>query len=364
MSTNKSSQGPMERQSQYGGVGGGQSPFAPGGSPMGRGYGSGGGLDINKYVVDESFDAVLEQVHNPAPIDPERNIEKRLEEQHVFAEENAIPYDLSFEERQRLKIRNEIRRREQFYEDAAKSIAKNSPSYIQNNFQPSESHITPFNVLLQSRRKNNDESYVRDPREDDIPPQIKPTRYHPVLSSNGHDRLAYLISRPNEINDEDSDEVNWANKARVTFPLGLGSTPVLNLGSELDEYLDQVSKQNWGGQKSTSNEPSVGFDFHEPDEFTLLHEPDTKNLPSSIGELAEDVVNGMGRLDKENDYGIVDSPFVTLEAKLEATNRAEPERSPSDVFPGNKWQLHKDEPTGILDSYQQKFEGQGSPWKI
>jgi hypothetical protein len=82
--------------------------------------------------------------------------------------------------------------------------------------------------------------------------------------------------------------------------------------------------------------------------------------------MAKDVVNGLGRLDTSEDdlVSVADDPFLPLEAKLEATNRIEPERAPQDRFPGNRWELHKDEPTGILDSYQQRFEGQGSPWRM
>ena len=366
MSKPISQQESMERAAQYGGVGGGHSPFAPGGSPLGRGYGVGGGWDINRYVADRSLDAILEGMHDPAPIDPERNLEKRLEDQHQRAEEDLIPYDLTPAERERLKIRKEIRRREQFYEEAARSIRENSPAFIQQHFTPKEEHITPLNVQLQSRRKTDDKAYVKDPREDEVPPQIKPSRFHPVISQTQNGRSAHLISRPNEINDENSEELNWANKARITYPLGLGSTPLLELGVNLDDYLEDSANQNWGGQKSMSNEPSVAFDFKEPDEFSLLREPESHALPSSVGEMAEDVVNGMGRLDRPEDdlMSVADDPFLPLEAKLEATNRIEPESPPQDRFPGNRWELHEDEPTGITDTYQQRFEGQGSPWRM
>jgi hypothetical protein len=133
---------------------------------------------------------------------------------------------------------------------------------------------------------------------------------------------------------------------------------------ELDQYLDDSINQNWGGQKSNSGEPMAAFDFENPDEFSLFRNPGGASLPSSVGELAEDVVNGFGRK-KENDIlDIADDPFMPLEAKLEKTNKAQPERSPADRFPENRWELHKNEDTGLQDSYQQRFEGQGSPWKM
>jgi hypothetical protein len=133
---------------------------------------------------------------------------------------------------------------------------------------------------------------------------------------------------------------------------------------ELDQYLDDSINQNWGGQKSNSGEPMAAFDFENPDEFSLFRNPGGVSLPSSVGELAEDVVNGFGRK-KENDIlDIADDPFMPLEAKLEKTNKAQPERSPADRFPENRWELHKNEDTGLQDSYQQRFEGQGSPWKM
>jgi hypothetical protein len=366
MSKPISQQKSMERAAQYGGVGGGHSPFAPGGSPLGRGFGIGGGWDINRYIADRSFDAILEQSHNPAPIDPDRNLEKRLEDQHTYAEEDSIPYDLTPAERERLKIRKEIRRREKFYEEAARSIRENSPAFIQQHFPPKKEHVTPLDAQLQSHRKTDDGAHTKDSREDEVPLQIKPSRFHPVLSQSHPERTAHLISRPNEINDEDSEERHWANKARMTYPLGLGSTPLLELGLELDQYLEDSAKQNWGGQKSMANEPSVAFDIQEPDEFSLLRKPESHSLPSSVGEMAKDVVNGMGRLDhSEYDLmSVADDPFLPLEAKLEATNRIEPERAPHDRFPSNRWELHQNEPKGITDKYQQRFEGQGSPWRL
>jgi hypothetical protein len=354
----------MDRTAQFGGVGGGGSGYAPGGSPLGRGNMAGGGYDVNRYISDRSLDAILRQVHNPAPIDPERNMEKRLEDQHQYAEDDLIPYDLSHAERERLKIRKQIRQREQSYEEAARSIRENSPAYIKEHFTPKEQHITPFNVQLQSRRKTDDKVRIVDPREDQVPPQIKPSRFHPVLSQTQLDRVAHQISRPNQITDEDSNELNWADKARRTQPLGLGSTPLLETGMELDQYLEDSANQDWGGQKSMSNEPTAAFDFENPDEFSLFRNPGGASLPSSIGELAEDVVNGFGRKSEDDILDIADDPFMSLETKLEKTNRAKPERAPADNFPENRWELHENEATGIQDSYKQRGGAHGSPWKM
>lgn len=168
------------RVAQYGGRGGGGGMYGPGGTPQQGGGGTAGGLGRawNDFNTDANFEARLESVHKPAAIDPERNIEKRLECQHVLAEEDQINYELSFAERMKLKRRQQIHRREKFLEDAAKRIDENSPSYIREKFHDKKHTLTPFEQTLESRRLQPDYSALEE-----LQPQIKPTRRHTVAKA-------------------------------------------------------------------------------------------------------------------------------------------------------------------------------------
>ena len=128
------SNGIMIRTAQFGGSMPKPTMFGPGSSPVFKNTSNRSrGINIK---FESSLDAVMSTTHRPAPIDPERNVEKRLEQFHTQGEENDINYELSAKERRQLKLRKEIRRREKFYEDAAKRVDQNTVHFIKENFQP------------------------------------------------------------------------------------------------------------------------------------------------------------------------------------------------------------------------------------
>ena len=167
------------RVAQYGGVGGGSAPWS------GSSSGSSGGGQANSYVVDISLDGLMAKTHKPAPIDPQRNMEKRLEPFHTWAEEDLIPYELSPKERTRLKLRKEVRRRERSYEDCARSLYENSPAYIKEHYKPSSQQLMTMEEQLGARRRNEIADKEKrekgeDPRAEAMPKRDTPTRRHPV----------------------------------------------------------------------------------------------------------------------------------------------------------------------------------------
>lgn len=169
--------GKMQRVAQFGGQMPRPNGFGPGSSPVFNGTSNKNrGVNIR---FESSIDSVISRTHNPAPIDPERNVEKRLEQFHTQGEENDINYELSAKERRQLKLRKEIRRREKFYEDAAKRVDQNTVHFIKENFQPApEFMMTREEALAKKRKYENLEP--RSIQDDLSPDPAKPERRHTV----------------------------------------------------------------------------------------------------------------------------------------------------------------------------------------
>lgn len=165
----------MIRVSQFGGQLPRPNGFGPGSSPVFNGTSTKSrGVNIR---FESSIDSVISRTHNPAPIDPERNFEKRLEQFHTQNENDNINYDLTPKQRQKLKLRKEIRRREKFYEEAANRVDQNAVHYINENFKPKDEHLMTREEALSARRKYEN----LEPKSivDDLSPeQMKPERRH------------------------------------------------------------------------------------------------------------------------------------------------------------------------------------------
>lgn len=263
------SNGSMVRTAQFGGAMPKPNMFGPGSSPVFKNTSNRSrGTNIR---FESSLDAIISTTHRPAPIDPERNFEKRLEIFHTNAEEDNIPYNLSAKERFKLKQIKEIRRREKFYEDAAKREFENSVEFIKKHSEPAEEVMKTLEESLSSRRKYED--HQEKPIIEDVSPeQIKPERRHTVAVKHG---LTTVFD--DEISNTDADQ-DYNEKLYTSF-LAEGVYDAENLtNKDVDEDLNKESKSlaDYMGGKDTNV-----FNFPMPDEGPGSN-AQAFNLPSSL----------------------------------------------------------------------------------
>jgi len=251
------------RLAYYGGVGGsGSGAWSPGSSPIGRGGSNPGGWDINPVVADKSFDAHLETVRSFTFEVNDKNIEKRMEHFHQYNETDSIPYNLTPEERRRLKLRETIRKKNEYLEEAANRIDTNSVNFINENFGPKDEHITSLEELLSTRRKYEDGKIVRHKYEDAVPDTIKPERIH-------YAKKDYPSKSRIRLTDEGPNENPYYEAQYGTQSLPSGLTPLLLSGDQLNSTLEEGAKLDRGGMDATYNEVNTA-DFY-PD---LVMDPD------------------------------------------------------------------------------------------
>jgi hypothetical protein len=265
------------KTAQYGGIGGGgtQSPYSPGGSPIGRGGYNPGGWDINAYIEDISFEHFLARTHNPPDPSEERNIENRLEIFHRFSEDDAAPFTLTPRERYKKKVKEEIEKHEKFLQDASNRLKNNSVKFIKEHYKPQNEHITGIEQLLSSKRKY-EEGFKSD-LIDNIPELIKPERIHWAIRDLDKIVAAYPIKRRDRVTEDDSEEQSEFETYRKThFP-----NPVPLLGPTdltLDEYLEVLPKQNRSGYSEFWNTPALPFDVPGEAPFRNHIEKDKSQL--------------------------------------------------------------------------------------
>ncbi len=241
----------------------------PGSSPLFKGLSNKNRGTNTRF--ETSIDTILSRTHRPAPIDPERNVEKRLEQFHVHFEDDSIPYELDIKERARLKVRQDIRRREKFYEDAANRVEENSVQYIKENFHPSPEHVQSLEESLSSRRKY-EKVKEKSINDDESPDQIAPTRRHSVAKNT------YLTTVfDSNVSDTDADyKTQSLNPKFLTvgpFEGVYGGTLMSN--HQLDAYLDSENFDLGLFINKTTN----SFDFPELDE-TYSTDFMSSDLPS------------------------------------------------------------------------------------
>ena len=321
------------KTAQFGGVGGGGSgsPFQPGGSPIGRGGNKGGGYEINQFWSDEDTLEKLISHKHPDADESDRNIESRLTPQHSYAEENKNYY-LTPAERVRARFREELHKHKKLMENHAKSIQENSVEFIKTHYQPKEEHLITIEERLKQRRRYSD-----DPKqnyfqyEDDIPELIKPERYHPVISNkNNAIKTADIISRPNQITDEEEEyQQNPVDDFRY-HNAPMGNFKMLLTDQDLDEYLYEGDGANRGYQDKDG--------LYNED--TVLDTPDTETLPTNSNSAKGPVSI------EDNDL------FKPLETQLHST-------SPQSRFDRNQPSARIDaamnsstEDMGVEDKYQ------------
>lgn len=340
---------------QYGGVGSGMSPFAPGSTPGGAGK-------FNTFNVDVSLDGLMAKTHRPAPVDPERNMEKRLEPFHKHIEEDLIPYHLSQKERTRLKIRKEVRRREKFLADCAKSIDQNSVAYIKEHFKPTPQQSLTMDGLLASRRTNELAAKKRaeNGQSEQVEREIKrdlPQRRHVVdvhnyigLAANVSKHLTNLrlakddsfFRHPNRMRGEDDNNFRSTADDDVSgyYKGGYQSQPELtgNMTTtenhfQVDDNLtnDTEAKDTWGGAYGPDEAGAFWRDNYIAEEG--LQHP--ANLPTSILP------------------GVADDPSLSLEQRLEKTNKDKKNQYLPKANSDNRdeYRPYSDEPKGIAEKF-------------
>jgi hypothetical protein len=230
--------------------------YGPGSSPLFKGLSNKNRGTNTRF--ETSIDTIISRTHRPAPLDPERNVEKRLEQFHVHSEDDLIPYELDIKERARLKVKKDIRRREKFYEDAANRIEENSVEFIKEHFHPAPEQLQSLEESLSSRRKY-EKIKEKSITEDEASEQIQPSRRHTVARNT-----AITTVFDNTMSDTDASHKSQSfnPKFLTTGPFDgvYGGTLTTNL--QLKKYLDEKNTDLSSFMNVTTN----SFDFPELDE--------------------------------------------------------------------------------------------------
>lgn len=313
------------KTAQFGGVGGGGSgsPFAPGKSPIGRGGTNRGGGELNIYIdEDDNFEKILLRTHQDLQANNvnDDNMEKQLSPMHKYTD-GELNYVLDSNQRLKLKFRMQLQTYKKSLEEHADSIYKNSPKYIKEHFHDKPEHITTLEEQLKARRQFDDTKKRSHKYEDEVPEQIKPERYHPVISSSKFTKIAkqygyvddaeeydYPVSRRNEFTD------TYPGEAKQPFKeVQLHYTPDGQFKDLLSEpgFEGLEQKLNDGNKANRSNYTS-GYG-----EITMLDNPypDTVYIPPLP---AENIVN-KNSTGKELPKEI--NPYLPLEKNLGNINK-------------------------------------------
>jgi len=263
--------GKMQRVAQFGGQMPRPNGFGPGSSPVFNGTSTKNrGVNIR---FESSIDSVISRTHRPAPIDPERNVEKRLEQFHTQGEENDINYELSPKERRQLKLRKEIRRREKFYEDAAKRVNQNTVHFIKENFQPAPEFMMTREEALGKKRKY-ESLEPRSIQDDESPEQAKPERRHTVA------KIKHGLTTPfMDPADEDSYDNNYNPGMLTHWPMVGNDGGSFKTQKELDTYLYDKEIPRDTGDFTNNNTDAFTAPLPEED-YGSYSMP--ANLPSTV----------------------------------------------------------------------------------
>lgn len=328
---------PNVRTAQFGGATGGQpNPYAPGTSPAGVGSTGSKNYGINNFEPDKTFDSILSQSHNPPQIDEHRNMEKRLEVYHKHNEDNMIPYWLGPDEREKLRIKKEVRRRHKNNLDGQEMVDRNSVPYIQKYFHPKTEHMTPKELQLMELHKYKKQEKLK--YEDELPDVVAPERIH-VAQAVTHGRSSPFLDETWRNSEEEDAYPNFDN-IRMKTPVGLGNAKILEKGNELDNYLDQAYKADWGGADG-------------PREPILMDIPNADNVGDHGWNFGEKLPSSVhSEIDSELDA------FMPIEKQLEKTKKQPtPLRNPHDPY--SYWSEYETakgvgtpgEPLGAVDKY-------------
>lgn len=321
--------GKMVRVAQFGGQMPRPNNFGPGSSPVFNGTSTKNrGVNIR---FESSIDSVISRTHNPAPIDPERNIEKRLEQFHTQGEDDSINSNLTAKERHKLKLKNEIRRREKFYEDAAKRLDQNSVHYIKENFNPPAEQMMTREEALSSRRKYED--LVPKSIVEDVSPEQAPAERRHALSQVKHG-LTTVFDNPTSETD------NKYNPGMLNYwPMVGNYGGSFRNQEELKNYLSNNSDlliNKVKGFDDFTNNNTNSFTFPLPeDDYGSYSMP--ANLPSTV---------------KKYDF---DPNDTNLEEGLQSlSDPNSPDKLPQITVQDvniDKYKLQGKEPNGVFEKY-------------
>ena len=319
----------MMRVAQFGGQMPRPNGFGPGSSPVFNGTSTKNrGVNIR---FESSIDSVISRTHNPAPIDPERNVEKRLEQFHTQGEDNDINYELSAKERRKLKLRKEIRRREKYYEDAAKRVDQNKVHYIKENFQPAPEFMMTREEALAKKRKYEGLA-PKSIQEDESPEQMKPERRHSVAKVKHG--LTTVFDNPT------SEVDNNYNPGMLTYwPLVGNYGGSFRNQEEMKDYLSNNSDlliDKVKGFDPFTNNNTNAFTFPLPEESYGSYSMPA-NLPSTVKKYNFDPSN------------------TSLEEGLESLlDPNSPDKLPQITVQDvniDKYKLQGKEPNGVFEKY-------------
>jgi hypothetical protein len=302
---------------QFGGVGGGYSnSYSPGASPLTKGSGGGpGGVNTNNDD-NNTLNKQIERTHMDMDMSDD-NIEARLSHQHKYYEENKN-YRLTPEERLREKFRAKLHQMHEELQSHADSLFKNSPEYIAKHFQPKSQHIETYETQLEKRHQYKPSQKFQ--YEDEIVPQIKPSRIHYSISENDIIKVAQEIQKTRRNRLTDFKEPTYESEDPIPEQMGgyspLGKTPTLikfDQESDLDDYFQ--------AQMNEKTPDAAGFQEYKLKD-TILDYPDSDSLPNVYPrkEIAnEPADNGILKMD----------PDVSIEGNLN------PERYKKTTFDRN-----------------------------
>lgn len=339
-----------KRLAQYGGggPGAGASSWSPGSSPMGNVSQSG---SVNAPFEDVSLDAMMPRNNCQNDYKSDRSIESRLEPFHQFREKDKIPYELTPKQRQKEKIKEQIRRREESYGDAVKSIEENSPAFIEKYFKPKKEHMRTMEDSLTHNREDEKEIEIKSKHvfledEKDAPQHIHLAFKRKSVKLNGPRQT--IFDNPDESDEENLDPLVSTNKqiGRTQFDGYINHDPVINSQEDYNDTAGTSGDHSanpyteYGGQGVNSDSDNGMFGNTESQD---------------IGQSKMFVAN----LPSMNTNKNINSPFLTTEQKMEMLNKPKPQKLNS---PYNGHDLDKERgQEGVNSMYPDQGDIWGTP---
>lgn len=273
-----------KRIANFGGVGGQNSPFSPGSSPLFRGGPSGySGYGINNFSGDVSLDTLMSRSNKPNILGFERPFENLLETFHENVEEDSIPYLLDFDERMSLKKKKKIRAKEAYL----KSLRDKEEPEKDKRTSVLESKIKTVEDLLENMRRNQNIDFIKNAAMklpvnlDDFNLDTKLNKQH----VNEPNSLYRRRNSPGTVDDylpsvdEHVDESNSLSIPgnQFTEPF-TGIVPQYNPVDGLNKYIEQI------------NNPTFPDKHNMENDTLLINTPDPgANIDYSVsGSLAND----------------------------------------------------------------------------
>ena len=284
----------ITRLANFGGVGGQNSPYAPGNSPSFTGGPSGGG--VNDFSSDAPLDDLMGRFRIPNVLGFERPLESLLENFHDTAEEDAAQYLLSPEERVQLKIRKKIRDKEEYLKSLSEAEIKKD-----DKNDRIKRKLDTMENLMEAFRKNTDLDFNKMANKKQSSFRRRPGTL-PLLDE-------FL---PTNEEFEDNELAN----ARLTQPWTGPYDPQYDPSDGLDKYVEEVQNPERidnhayftgliDADQPTENDSHAGYGSLNPEPSPVTPESKNNNqaLESKLEKLKKHPGN-IGRLDQDMLYGL------------------------------------------------------------